>query len=446
MQHLTEVSPCCHAFSLKALAKRKQNSVKLPLIKRIVFTLILLSSGIFVAFFVVEIALRVAGYSAPTFYMTDASRGYALDPESDGWYRKEGVSYITINSDGYRDVEHTIEKPAGTVRIAVIGDSYTEALQVAHSEAFYSVMRERLIGCRAFNGSNIEVLSFGVSGYGTAQEFITLKEEVWKYSPDIVMLAVTTNNDITDNYRQFKRTDIPYYVYQNDKLVLDDSFRNSSGFRFNDSYLSSAGSWIRNHSRTIQALLEAHLKLKYRYDEWRRSGANDKANAPPNTSAQTAQPSQPVAAQPVEAQPVEVGIDHQIYRVPANEQWNEAWRVTEGIILMTAEEVRNRNAKFLVVTLSNGPQVYPQPERRAVHLKYVGAEDHFYPDKRIADLSRRNGIAAVTLAPDLAAYAEKNQIYLHGFDENIGHGHWNQAGHKAAGEILAGHLCGGILK
>ena len=39
------------------------------------------------------------------------------------------------------------------------------------------------------------------------QEFLTLREKVWKYSPDLVMLAVTTNNDITDNSRALKKTD-----------------------------------------------------------------------------------------------------------------------------------------------------------------------------------------------------------------------------------------------
>ena len=36
----------------------------------------------------------------------------------------------------------------------------------------------------------------GVSGYGTTQELVTLREKVWRYSPDMVLLAVTTNNDV----------------------------------------------------------------------------------------------------------------------------------------------------------------------------------------------------------------------------------------------------------
>jgi hypothetical protein len=41
----------------------------------------------------------------------------------------------------------------------------------------------------------------------------------------------------------------------------------------------------------------------------------------------------------------------------------------------------------------------------------------------------------------MSVYAEKNKVYLHGFGADIGNGHWNQTGHKVAGEAIARHLC-----
>src|SRR5882724_8422381 len=76
-----------------------------------------------------EGALRLAGHSYPEFYMADASRGFGLRPGAEAWYRVEGSSYVRINSDGLHDREHSKAKPADTIRIAVIGDSYAEALQ-----------------------------------------------------------------------------------------------------------------------------------------------------------------------------------------------------------------------------------------------------------------------------------------------------------------------------
>src|SRR6266550_1459256 len=196
----------------------------------------LIPSGFLVGLIIAEVSLRLIGYSYPEFYQLDQSRGYCLRPGVEGWYRKEGGSYVRINSDGLRDREHTKTKPADTIRIAVIGDSYAEALQVPMEAAFWSVMENRLQRCAGVSGKPVEVLNFGVSGYGTAQELITLREHVWAYSPDLVLLAVTTNNDITDNSRVLKRTDdAPYYVYRGAQLTLDDSFKNSRAFLFSNS-------------------------------------------------------------------------------------------------------------------------------------------------------------------------------------------------------------------
>jgi len=51
------------------------------------------------------------------------------------------------------------------------------------------------------------------------------------------------------------------------------------------------------------------------------------------------------------------------------------------------------------------------------------------------------------LWPRLQEYADQNKAYLHGFAGDIGNGHWNQLGHRIAGELIAGDLCvDGILK
>ncbi len=423
--------------------------------KRIIFKLVLLLTGTIFGLLIAEVALRAAGYSSPVFYSVDESRGYALSPNMQGWYRKEGETYISINSDGLRDNEHQIQKPSGTVRIAVIGDSYSEALQVNINETFWKIMQEKLSACGAFadkfGGKKIEVINFGVSGYGTAQEFLTLKEKVWKYSPDIVLLAITTNNDITDNYRAFKRTEIPYYIYRDNELVLDDSFRSSAKFKFDNSFLARTGGWLRDNLRVVQGIQDGQTALKYWFDQWKKKPAPQTA-APGESPASTvpagneppkAAPPQTPAAKPPTG---DVGIDNQIYRLPKDEQWNEAWRVTEGLILKMNEEVRAHDAKFVVATLSNGAQVLPDPKARADQLAYLGVEDIFYPDNRIKNFAEKNSIPVVTLAPELQKYAEQNHIFLHGFEKNLGFGHWNQAGHRMGGELLGKHFCSEVMK
>ncbi|HYP00359.1 MAG TPA: SGNH/GDSL hydrolase family protein [Pyrinomonadaceae bacterium] len=421
-------------------SKRKLRLVKLAML------LVALLTGLLIA----EIALRVVGYTYPIFYSTDTVRGYALQPGASGWSRQEGEAYVRVNADGLRDRDHAKAKPAGTLRIAVLGDSDAEALQVPLEDAFWVLMEQRLQACPAFAGRRIEVINFGVSGYGTAQELLTLRQKVWDYAPDIVLLALTTNNDITDNLRALKRTDeIPYFVYRDGQLVLDDSFRNTRAFRLRHSALNRAGRWIRDNLRVIQAFLQGHYTLK-NYLASKRAPAlvlphafisplahAQTANAPAQTANAPAQTEKPRAVVISD----ELGIDNLIYREPADDTWREAWRVTEGLLLLMRDEVGARGAKFVVVTLSNGVQVHPQPAARAAFLRRVGATDIFYPDARIRSLGEREGFPVVTLAHGLQQYAEQHQAFLHGFGRDIGNGHWNALGHRVAGELLAQKMC-----
>jgi hypothetical protein len=414
-------------------SKRKLRLVKLSML------LVALVIGLLLA----EVALRIIGYTYPVFYTTDVVRGYALEPGMSGWYRKEGAAYIRINSDGQRDRERAKAKPADTVRIAVLGDSYAEALQVSLEETFWVVMEQRLRSCPAFAGQQIEVLNFGVSGYSTAQELLTLREKVWDYAPDIVLLAMTTNNDITDNLRAFKRAEeIPYFVSRDGQLALDDSFRTSRTFQLRHSALNRAGRWIRNRLRVIQAFHQGHYELKKYIASKRAPALALPALILPTAHAQEA-PGAPARQNAPAAIVVsdELGIDNLVYREPADANWQEAWRMTEGLLRLMRDEVRGRGAKFVVVTLSNGIQVYPQAAAREAFLRRVGATDIFYPDARIKSFGEREDFPVVALAPELQQYAEQHQTFLHGFGRDIGNGHWNAGGHRVAGELLAQKLC-----
>lgn len=408
--------------------------------RRLFAKLLLILVGFLIGGIVAEIALRLAGYSYPEFYTRDEVRGSALLPGAEGWYRTEGEAYIRINSDGFRDQEHALAKPEGTFRIAIVGDSYCEALSVSLEEAFWSVMGRKLQECDAFGGKRIELMNFGVSGYGTAQELLTLREKVWKYSPDLVLLAVTTNNDVTDNSRVLKKTDdIPYFVYKDGQLTLDDSFKNSRTFLLRNSMLGRLGKWLRTRSRVIGAVIQGQRGLKVLLASWRAKRSNSAQPGEPREQGKTS------GTPDLFVRSEELGTDNLVYHEPNNVVWNDAWRVTEGLIVQMRDEVAMRGAKFVVVTLSNGPQVLPDPAARENFKNRFGSTDLFYPDNRIKSLAAREGIAVVTLAPELQEFAERNQVFLHGFGENLGNGHWNAMGHRVAGELIAKKMCVGAL-
>lgn len=398
--------------------------------KRRLFAVISLVTGLVFGLILVEIGLRIVGYSSPEFYAADASRGYALIPGMWGTYSKEGRSQVAINSDGFRDVEHTVEKPAGTFRIAVVGDSYVEAFQVEQSESFTNFVRDELTKCGGAGGKQIEMLNFGVSGYSTAQELITIREKVMKYSPDIVMLVMTTNNDITDNSPYFKKLPIPYF---NADGVVDEGFRQDKVFLARNSTLSRLGIWLKNHIRVVQAIGTISTGIKYKYQSWKNQKPEGE---PPPVGSQVAGP---IAAP-------DIGVDNQIYRTPGDDNWKNAWSVTESIIVQMNKDVTEKGAKLLVVTGSNGVQVLPDVSHRTAYAKYIGVDDLLYPDRRIAEFCTSKSIPVITLAPLLGDYSARANVFLHGFEGNIGYGHWNQRGHKVAGETIGKKLCEGIVK
>src|SRR3954469_3185924 len=97
--------------------------------KRFFTHALLVAASVVVALALGEGALRLAGFSFPGFYLPDSVIGSRLRPGAEGWQRAEGVAYVKVNSQGLRDREHALAKPPGTVRIAILGDSFSEAVQ-----------------------------------------------------------------------------------------------------------------------------------------------------------------------------------------------------------------------------------------------------------------------------------------------------------------------------
>jgi uncharacterized protein YbaR (Trm112 family) len=127
---------------------------------------------------------------------------------------------------------------------------------------------------------------------------------------------------------------------------------------------------------------------------------------------------------------------------PTTPDWQEAWRVTEGILRLMRDECRRKDTPFAIVTVTRGIQVTPVRERKEKFLRQLGAKDLYYPERRLAEFGKREGIPVLNLAPAMAEQAEKRQVYFHAYHDRLGIGHWSEAGHLAAGELIAPWLAG----
>ena len=110
----------------------------------------------------IELFIRVAGHDRPLFWEPDAQLGWRHIPNAQLHWTEEGDGHVRIDSLGARDAERSIRKETGVFRIAVFGDSTTEAVQVDLEQEFTRLLEQRFHQ----RGLQIEVLSFGVIGYG----------------------------------------------------------------------------------------------------------------------------------------------------------------------------------------------------------------------------------------------------------------------------------------
>ena len=355
-----------------------------------------------------ELFLRAIGISYPIFSVPDPVTGAWHRPGARGWYRGEGEAFVAMNSVGMRDREHSLEKPVDVFRVAVLGDSYAEAMQVEVEQAFWAILEQELAGCPGLDGRRVEALNFGVSGFGTAQELLTWRARGRSYDADLVLLAFV-HNDVRNNSRALERDDgRPYFVFDGESLVLDDSFRRTDLYRLRTSRWRGLRRAIAGGSRLMQLVNEvAQVPLR-----------REMARTLPATSSH-------------------------MYSPPSEPDWIEAWAVTDALLIQLAEEVEAVGSRFLLVSLTDWPQVHPDLELRAQFAAANGVQDYDYSEHRLAELAESADFAFLPLAPDLRSQAESRGECLHGFSNaEPCAGHWNALGHVLGGQRMARHVCG----
>lgn len=367
------------------------------------------------ALLLVEVALRVVGFSYPNFYRPDPRLGWALRPGESAWWTREGHAFVAVNAAGQRDRERARDKPAGTWRLALLGDSVVEAVQVPLEETFGQLLERRLAACPALAGRRVEVLNFGVAGYGTGQEYLAFTERALAYAPDAALLTFFAGNDVADNLRALDGNPRrPYFELAADgRLVYDDAFRRGRAFRTRER--AGALYAVGNRLRLLQ-LGKAALAAR-RVQQQAGDGAT------PGIAA-------------------EGGVDELVMRPPADATWEEAWRVTEALVAATHRAASAEGVAFGVATATIPLQAHPDPAARRAVAERLGVADLDYPDRRVAALGERAGFPVLPLAPALRERAERTGEPLHGFANTPpATGHWNAAGHAAAAEALAPWVC-----
>ncbi len=363
-----------------------------------------------------EVGLRLIGLSFPVFDTYDEVRGVKLVPGKRGWYRKEGAAYLEINSLGYRDREHDLAKPPGTFRIAVLGDSFTEARQMPVEDTYWHHLGEALATCPALAGQKVEVLNFGIGGYGTAQELLTYDLDARRFEPDLVLLGFFAGNDVRENSKALSERTTNWLTARPFFRLTDDGLELSP-----PEPLPAWKRWIYDgvqHSRLLELVNEARRQWSVRTkrrDQERR------------------------------LQQIEMGISAEVYQPADDPDLAEAWTLTERILAKLAGRVQADGARFMVVTIPSSVQTHPDVAYRDALTVKLGVDDLLLPERRLTAFGHEDGYPVFPLVAAMQAAA--GDRHFHGFaNTGYGQGHMNAAGHEAMAKLLAPKICSELGK
>ena len=107
------------------------------------------------------------------------------------WYASDFKVDIMTNSLGFRDKTRAVPKPYGVKRVAFLGDSFIEAVQVPLEKTAGQLLEQRLNSASVQDRSRRwEVLNFGISNYGVGQYLLTWEQYAKNYEPDYIAIFV----------------------------------------------------------------------------------------------------------------------------------------------------------------------------------------------------------------------------------------------------------------
>lgn len=164
--------------------------------------------GIFFAFIVAEIGLRIFSSHIP---VTKLISPYDFPCYQKGSYLYQQLlpnktcilksnfgafpdSVVKTNSLGLRNNEIAEKKPQNMKRIVFLGDSFTMGLGVGETQAFPRLVEQSLNTKE--NTMIIQTINAGINGVGPLYEYVYLKKAAIKFQPDVVVVGFVPWKDV----------------------------------------------------------------------------------------------------------------------------------------------------------------------------------------------------------------------------------------------------------
>jgi hypothetical protein len=313
-----------------------------------------------------------------------------LRPSFNG-YLHQFRTHVRTNALGFRDTERDLKKEAGTYRILLLGDSFMEALQVEFEESFPHLLEEglnKLLPCR------VEVINAGVSGWGTDDQVTYLSRRGRHLQPDLVLIAFTLHNDVSDNLEQ------RYHVLEGKTLR---------------SKPITEASLPQHVSLQIRSYMVSHSHLyQLAYRTWKSRGV---------------------------AQAGSGLTDHllELMKSQSGALAENGWLITKQLLAEAGRLSKRGNAQVAVFPIPLIHQVDDRAYAQLLAARQLSAKqiDPNKPQTMLFGILEEQDIPRVDLVPEFLRYANTTQgqsLYI------PGDGHWNRNGHRVAAAAASSQL------
>jgi hypothetical protein len=394
----------------------ESKSLKTRTLKSILIKILFLFIIFSVFIIVLEIVFRTTHLFGAriSWVEPDSVIGYRFSPGKKYWHNKENDHPITgrINSYGWRDKQWSHDKPAGTYRVAVLGDSMVAAFEVESDRTFLALAEERL---KSSWDINVELMNFGRFGFTQTEELIVLKNEIKHFSPDMVLLFFLPVNDIQEVSRETSPYMLrPFYdVSESGELILDTSFLDEPEFKIK-CFLNS----FKQHSALISLVCERYNAYKKR----KRLKANFTSE-----SLATEEWLRELIAESC----LSLCTDS------PNKAYVRNFQLNKTLIKAMSEYCKEEGMEFVLVTLDIQAYV-PEVENQ---LKLVDStfNSNFFED-HLKDFAESIDIEHLGLQRIFRQSFVDTGVHLHWGKDWKSWGHWNYEGHEVVAEALTNKL------
>ena len=356
--------------------------------KWLVNGLVVIAATVF-ALVMAEIAVRVAA-PRPTSIAHQDRYGLAMHYPGITRYRPQHGQTVTINSAGMRDREHDLAKADGTFRVLLLGDSFMEAQQVAF-EASLPSMLERDLTEQA--GRTVEVINAGVSGWGTDDQLRYLTEYGLPYDPDLVLVAMTLHNDVSDNLRQY------WHTARDGRLVSQER---------------EPIPWFTYKTLELKAFLAVRFQLVQVFREVRYRNEMVESGEALQSHVRT------------------------LFDDPPPEEVAFGWQLTRLLLDRLQSVAHESGAPVVVAMLPIIHQLSPRLFEELIGSEAAGGSelDIDEPQQMMRGIADDLGLPLIDLAPAFREWTAEHDVPLYVLSD----GHWNEAGHRLATEVVTEQL------